>query len=495
MKPTTSNGGTLGVWRADDPCMRHAGWPLRLPALLSSRYSTTPSRLTTTTTHYANRVRHEKGTRRFFSPPQYAVFSVHNSALSHVIYSVRLFHSAPSTSSPHSPSNSSSYPLAKSRTQLRVYLTDLIYYRKPAPSLDVLQSYHGCHAFHLHSTDSFNLLIEYAIHCGSYHVAQTLFNEMHRAGYLGNVGTRKLRTRWLVQRGWWQRAWDQATSNADTSSPNVLPAPLPLPVWVELMMPKALRWEKDPYMPSTFSRNAPLSQEDRLWLLLRNAPRSPQGDTIHPAATKYIIQAFLRLDKPDIAWKLAVSYLANLPRELGHHTLRRCMAIIHLFLRPTGVRGLAQFHDRRRAATTLMALHPRLSPSADTLYFLMGNIRGAAKAALHSVRLLESWKRRWGQGVEDDLVRRRIASFALQEGRLDIVKRMLRRHKQTDLVHNTTRRQRLRKPAPKRRKHAYFFRGLVWRLRGVLLKNDSFVHRLRRTRHSILAQRRERNRL
>jgi len=337
-----------------------------------------------------------------------------------------------------------------------------------------LLDYHACHSPSFHSTNSYNLLISYAMRCGYYNMAEMLFKRMQLNGFHSNMETRKLHVRWLVQRGYWEEAYDHALNGKPTTQL------LSLPLWIELTSPSP-KTHRDTHLrvlPDIGDeQDSPPSKEDRLWLLLQKAPRSRGGDQIHPGATRYIVQAFLRLGKTELAWKLAASYLSNLPRNLTDRILRRSMAIIHSFLRPvpSEQRGLLQFQDKRRTLMSLLVLHSRLHPSADTLFFLIGNLRGTLNASVHSIRLLESWKRRWGDQVEDDLVRRRIGSYALQDGHHDILKRMARRHKRAGLMQGWTERQRRtttqkglqRPPQPvvKRRGQVYRFKRLIWRWR------------------------------
>lgn len=359
-------------------------------------------------------------------------------------------------------------PIAKSPASLYRNILYLLSFRKPPPSLPALIDYHDLHPMQ-RSTRSYNLLISHALRHASFGMVQWLLTSMTFHGIPPNHETSKLRVRWLVQRDWWEYAWRHVQKPSERPSGSGTPQsvvsgasgalkdPIPLPVWLEFFRTsksRALRGSPQRRKPSwdvvpggehgyDAAETAPapddaLSEDStssaslltqRYLTLLRDRPVFRDGD-IPPQAVYFIVLGFLRLKEQDSALKLTMSYLSTLPPVVSAKRTRACLDVIHLhIIYGSDAIGLRRLHQSRRTLMSLLALHPSLRPTSTTLFLLLGHLRKATRSGSHAWDVLQAFKRRWGRQVEDDRVRRRVASLAIKEGRMDIVDEVFRVHK------------------------------------------------------------------
>ncbi|KAF7347899.1 Tethering factor for nuclear proteasome STS1 [Mycena venus] len=292
---------------------------------------------------------------------------------------------------------------ARSRKSLYKNLLRLLSSPRTA-SLPILLDYHELH-HGLRSVDSYNLLISLAIRHVSHGVVQFLLNGMTADKIPGNLETEKLKTRWFVRSGLWEHAWFQVTA--------AHPKTIPLSLWLEFF-----------HGTKRTARNTAAfkSPEARFQTLMQNLPVFlPNEVKGSVRAVRVVVRAMLSLNRPQSALTLALRYFNGLPRHVNVKWTQQCVAVIDaLIAYEAKKRGLLDFYTARRKLNLLLAIHPSFRPTPKTLYLLLGTLRQAKKCGTVSWQTLTKFKTRWGPQVEDRRVRRRVASYAVVERRLEI---------------------------------------------------------------------------
>ncbi|KAJ7786230.1 hypothetical protein B0H16DRAFT_1355518 [Mycena metata] len=289
---------------------------------------------------------------------------------------------------------------------------NLLFLSSPPPaSLPILLDYHRIHDG-LRSVQSYNLLISLAIRHTAYGTVQFLFNAMSTEQIRGNLATQKLKTRWFVRTGFWEHAWHQVTTTHAK--------PIPLLLWLELLQGvTTVRPSHDRMAPTTRVR---LPQR-RFQLLMQDMPPFlPDEDQRSARAVRVLAGAMLALNRPQAAFALTARYLNGIPRDISVQWAEQCVAVIDSIVAfECRKRGLVDFHSARRKLNSLLAIHPMFHPTPRTLYLLLGTLRQAKRRGTVAWQTLNTFKTRWGPEVEDRRVRRRVASYAIQERRLEII--------------------------------------------------------------------------
>ncbi|KAJ7038281.1 hypothetical protein C8F04DRAFT_1232158 [Mycena alexandri] len=304
-------------------------------------------------------------------------------------------------------------PTVKRATSRISLYKNLLFLSSPPPaSLPILLDYHRIHDG-FRSAQSYNLLISLAIRHTAYGTVQFLFNAMSTDQIRGNLATQKLKTRWFVRTGYWEHAWHQVTTTHAK--------PIPLVLWLELLQGvTSVRPSHHRMAPRTTRVKSP---QRRFQLLMRNIPPFlPDEDQRSARAVRVLARAMLALNRPQAALSLTARYLNGIPRDIGVQWAKQCVAIIDSIVAfECRKRGLVDFHSARRKLNSLLAIHPMFHPTPRTLYLLLGTLRQAKRRGTVAWQTLNTFKTRWGPEVEDRRVRRRVASYAIQERRLEII--------------------------------------------------------------------------
>ncbi|KAG8219744.1 hypothetical protein J3R82DRAFT_715 [Butyriboletus roseoflavus] len=336
----------------------------------------------------------------------------------------------------------------------------------------------------LHSTKSFNLLISLALRSASFAPVTRLFSAMRTESIPANLETWRLHVRWFVRTGRWNDAWEcvleiTRKQNVTTKFPA---NPIPLPLWLELFGVQkrgALRhWVITDHKPNladgcgltseavsragrNTSPDAGLEdvQESRLDAGVGDAANStsllrkqlvpypcqrfklsqyralmqvsplPDQVQIIPRTILIITQTMYQVGQRKLALSTALSYVKSLPPRLRRCDRRRVLDLVNLHLSMVTRHrkpGLKQHFTQRRTLRKFLHARPELTPSSRTLFLLLGPLRSCRRSGTLAMQCLHLFEKRWGPRVQSRLVRRRVASFALKEGRLDIVEAMMR---------------------------------------------------------------------
>jgi hypothetical protein len=318
--------------------------------------------------------------------------------------------------------------------------------RQP-PSLRALINYHASFSSHLHSVRSYNFLIGLSIRHAAFGSAERLMDVMYKERIRGDLETWKLGVRWLVRSGRWEDGWNnvmrvigrhsgdyQYPENAKVSDKR-----MPLAIWLEF-----LGSIKEGAYRERYSRRSPptgenypraisptesgrLAELTRYRLLMNNFPKlTPRESAGQSPRTIYlIVEMMLRTEQNGAAMDLTQSYLKSLPPQMDEKQAMACLDIIHLHIRYRFASISRGPFSTLRMTNSLLTLHPGLRPSSTTLFLLISGLRRRRRCATQATKLIKLLKRRWGNILEDRRVKRRVASLAAKEGRMDLLERVL----------------------------------------------------------------------
>ena len=292
----------------------------------------------------------------------------------------------------------------------------------PPPSLDWLIQYHANYR-QFHSVGSFNRLIAWAIRMARRGTTESLFLQMQREGVKPSVVTRVLRVRFMVRFYQWSLAWteQQALSREEGK-------PLPLAVWLEFFDTEkrgALRMGL-PTSESPGIQLKPISPVNadtlqiRYQMLMQNKPSLTTKElTFTSTGLVYrTVRHLISMGQLEPAALITEACFRSIPSRLHSNLRTRCQAIVHLHLLLPSQHGQRGHFELRVLLYRLLKMHVDLRPNATTLLLLMRPLLRAQEGGSVAERLVETFVRRWGSGVVDDRVLRRLTSLLCREGRL-----------------------------------------------------------------------------
>ena len=165
--------------------------------------------------------------------------------------------------------------------------------------------------------------------------------------------------------------------------------------------------------------------------LMQVSPLLTSSDQVQilPRTILIVTQIMYQVGQRSLALSTALSYLESLPPRLRRCDRRRVLDLVNFHLSMVARHRkpcLKQHFTQRRILWKFLHARPDLTPSSATLFLLLGPLRGCRRSGTLAMRCLHLFGKRWGPRVQSRLVRRRVASLALKEGRLDIVAAMAR---------------------------------------------------------------------
>ncbi|KAG0708786.1 hypothetical protein DFH29DRAFT_821172 [Suillus ampliporus] len=369
---------------------------------------------------------------------------------------------------PNPPSESATFVSARSLTSTPIphlptptsremfYQNILDMHNYSHSSLTTLVNYHFSNPRDtrlLHSTRSFNFLVSLALRHAAFGTAARLLDAMRAESVRPNLETWKLTVRWLVRTGRWDEAlrrverimkreqWPEELGLHSGHQDG-----LPLPLWMEffgsLKRGALRRWVKIPQQrgehgrkfasfrcvvlqTSTVSGSAQVARYRSLTNMFPLVA-SREYSQLPPRAVFFIVQAMIQLGNRSKALDVTSSYFQSLPRRLSRRQQHAALDIIHLHIRAvTEKPGLAQHFAQRRVISYLLSAHPGIRPSSKTLFLTLASLRPCKRCGTLAIKCLKAFRTRWGPRTESSVVRRRIASLSIKEGRLDIAAVML----------------------------------------------------------------------
>lgn len=359
--------------------------------------------------------------------------------------------------------NTRQIPLATTAADLRKNILRMMTNSNPLPSLPSFLDYHYRHPG-LRSTRSYNILISFSLRHGAFHTAEGLFKAMHADALEADLENWTLWVRLLVRSGRWNQAWKEVhmvplfrpsvRGKSTTRGQRII---LPLPIWLEFLGtsklgslkhrvmqrrrlpveshegPKILDTEEiqDDYMRTTVARY-------RTLLKNRPMPTVKEMKVTQPRVVYAFVRILYECQDRDSALSFTKSYLTSLPRKISTSWANKCLDIIHLhivFGSPNvGLRGL---FESRRIYLSLLRLHDAVHPTSTTAFLLLSHLKKVKRCGTIAERLVGWFKKQWGVGLEDRRLRRRVATLAAKEGRMDILCRILDIEKEKRWAHGT----------------------------------------------------------
>ncbi|KAH8102555.1 hypothetical protein BXZ70DRAFT_789561 [Cristinia sonorae] len=347
--------------------------------------------------------------------------------------------------------NTSMRPATSPRSHFRNLLV-MQYHQIPSPSIHDLVAYHDTYPS-FRSVMSFNLLLELAIRISHFNLASRLFTQMEEQGLVGNLDTRKLRARHFIRRGQWEFAWRREMDTV---------GPMPLAVWMEFFgtplpfghgarrvggeeedaldgTPSNSRQADKPTARTAESHSAEIPDREgtkymdittnlaRFDLLMHNLPRleAHQRKEATPRVARCIISLLLRSGQFELAEKITMDFFGNL-QVVSRKDISKCLDIMHLHLGQERLKGREEYVRLSRLFRRMIGAHSSFRPTAHTLCLLLRPLKDAMHGGTVAWRVVERFRKKWGNGVVDERVRRRVASLARKEGRMDLVERVAR---------------------------------------------------------------------
>ncbi|ESK98004.1 hypothetical protein Moror_942 [Moniliophthora roreri MCA 2997] len=371
---------------------------------------------------------HDTGDLAQQSTDVHSIVNSHNAAITPKIHDVpppRGHDHYPSTAAAFTPASRFLRPLTHPRPESRKTLyRNLQRSSWSRISLPRLIDYHDRYP-ELRSTRSFNFLIALALRYSSFGTVQWLFRAMEIAQIPHNVATQKLVVRWLVSTGFWDRAW-RLVSEAKALDQRSEVARI---LWMEFFNGLArgvgFRRLVDREDRTTTESRHPLMVYGRRFVLLVEEQPVLSCEDSRQRVLHHVIHALLQLRQPEHASSLTKEYLNTLSRPSSPFPMK----LVHLHVAFGSLRrGLPRFHEARKILMSFLFTYPFLRPTPSTLFLLLGKLRTVQRCGTLAWDTYIYFRRRWGEEVDDQRVRRRVVSLAVKEGRFDIVERILKRY-------------------------------------------------------------------
>lgn len=302
-----------------------------------------------------------------------------------------------------------------------------------SPHFSRLLSWHNRYP-HLHSTESYNILIALSIRLNTYSTTRSLLRLMIRHNLYPNEETEKLIVRYNVSAGFWINVWRQVLERYSQ------PAFIPIPILLELLasnireyaLPRkstpnkrfrrlqrrGLKLSPELHLVRPPRRLVPL---EPLRLLLLRFPdlTVDQLVKISPLLVSYVVRGLLRFNLEDSAVLLTKKHLEGQPPTLTPKRIRFLQDLINLHL-SVGEVKLANHKRRRRLVEGLFLMHPQVKPNAKTACLLMRYMARSRRGGIEAYLFYKNFKARWGPTVDSLDVRGRIIKYALKQRKLGI---------------------------------------------------------------------------
>ena len=330
-----------------------------------------------------------------------------------------------------------------------------------ALNFETLHAYHA--RFPMFQThQSFRILAEIAIIEAKFEAVRRLWIEMDRKGMLGDwdslddggVSLWAVWVRWMVRQGRWTEAWKTAqrwrTKMARLSASELASEGLPHAIWIEFLgkahksvdRPLSLgsgsrRWSflTNDKPPDTrgLVEDGELGLEECHKLLMRQPPHRNRSQltNVRPRTVYSLVRARLRLG--DRGWSMGVirKWFERMGSEKAKTDTKgnqACLRLLHLYLAlafphqngqrtaGSGVsKGFPSVRKMEAIVNELTKLNPRVKPNSTTILLLLRHLRSTAKCADNGIRLVNRYRRLYGEGVNDERVRLRLAGFAIKQ--------------------------------------------------------------------------------
>ncbi|KLO13982.1 hypothetical protein SCHPADRAFT_939976 [Schizopora paradoxa] len=303
---------------------------------------------------------------------------------------------------------------------------------KPLPNFSRLLKFHDGYP-HLHSTKTFNYLIQFAIRHTDYTTAATLLQRVLQSGLRFDTETRILHVRLLIRTD--KMASALKMIQRDISNGLEVPPEL----WIELLgyAEPSRSGNGGVNDDNTSKSNGNLVKlhlpEDRSMEWKGRLLASLSRTCLHIEDTRvldrfvfFAVQLLLRQSDKQAAQSLTKEWLAKLPPRLNKPRSQRSLNILHLHLAHSDM-GIKGHLIAREFLKEFLQLCPTIEPNSSTLFLLLRSLkRSCVNGTAIALSLVYSFQEKWSSSTVDRRVRRRIVAIALKEGKLDVARRWLR---------------------------------------------------------------------
>ena len=350
-------------------------------------------------------------------------------------------------------------------------------FRSESPNGSLKLNFETLHAYHarfpaFQTHQSFRAIAEIAINEAKFDAVRRIWIEMDRRGMLsdwdslddGGVSLWAVWVRWMVREGKWLEAWAKAqrwrVKMAKLSDSQLASEGLPHAIWIEFLgkahesvdrppssgsgsRKRSCRSNGEPLNAREVMEDGELGLEERYRLLMRQPPHRnhSQITNVRPRTIYTLVRARLRLW--DREWSLGI--IQNWFEQMGSKKAatdtkgnRACLRLLHLYLAlafplPNGrkkggpgvPRGFASVRKMETVINELVKLNPRVTPNSTTVLLLLRHLRQTSRCADNGVRLVTRYKRLYGDEVDDERVRLRLASLAIKQNNPRVFRKTL----------------------------------------------------------------------
>jgi hypothetical protein len=292
-----------------------------------------------------------------------------------------------------------------------------LYLTSPHLSIQSLVSYHASFSYE-QSTRSYNLLLQLAIRHSAFGTAHTLLRSMRASLVPEDLTTWKLCVRLLVREGRWSDAYNlvfdppRNPSRAPFASDGV-----PVNVWAELLGTAKRR----AFRGTTQVRDPGMTSLARYRHVMRQLPQLgiSSKDTPPPEVVCASVAALLRMQQRGAAQQVTTQFLTIDPKGLGLRLVH-----LHVALEPRK-RTLASFYCALRDLRGFCVVCPKLKPNSTTLFLLLGHLKRVKHCGIIGHKLVQWFRRRWGNSVISPCVERRMLALAVKEKRTDLIRQWM----------------------------------------------------------------------
>lgn len=316
-------------------------------------------------------------------------------------------------------------PAPTTPTELCNALRQLFQSTKPPAPIPRLIATHAQYPT-LQTHESFNALLEYAVRISPVPYVAQIVAQMRTRGISWNQRTERLVVRAHIKSG----RWLEAIQLAEKLWLDGNMSRTPLDIFAELLH---------------FALTKKASVEDVAAMANRCWKLYPSGagiDAVHksPRLAFNVIRLLVNTGKHDRAIQIAKKLLESLDSPTPPN-IRYCREILRYIIRPPrDASHPPLFQQQRELLESLLAHNPSLGliPDARLTTALLENLFRSRKRGPRALHALLELKSKYGPEVEDGAVRRLIARYALDEGRIDLAREMFERERLARLEAATT---------------------------------------------------------
>ena len=317
--------------------------------------------------------------------------------------------------------------------------------RAPTLNFEALHAYHTRFPT-LQTHKSFRVLVEIAIKEAKFDAVRRLWIEMDRKGMLsdwdslndGGVSLWAVWVRWMVRRGKWIEAWKTVQKwrikMAKLSTSKVASEGLPHAIWIEFLGKAHASVDRPRLLPNAPDQveDGDMGLEEQHRLLMRQPPHRNyfQIPNVRPRTIYALVRARLRLGDREWSIDIIRNWFGRMGSEKAKTDTKgnsACLRLLNLYLALAfplpngqraagsgGLKGFASVRKMEAVLNELMTLDPRVKPNSTTVLLLLRHLRRTAKCADNGIRLVTRYKRLYGDGVDDERVRLRLAGFTIK---------------------------------------------------------------------------------